>query len=266
PIVKTPKTEPTQSAGVWQKLGRYFPFAVVVLVTIMLIGKSMTPSVRDDRMYLYGFGQTPVQHGGRVQPLDSLARNTLMVISGKQEFVDTTNNDKTYSAIEWLLTVWAKPDQAGKFRIFRVDHPQVLSLLGLTARPGSYRYSPDELEPARERLKNQAMVASNKPKEQRDPYDERGLPLAGHVRVYTDLEMRQVPGLKPVDDPAGKWLSHGDAVMSLAPQLLAVAKAKAGQEVADEVQKDADFLSMMVQKHVGGPREVQEADRQLGGR
>src|SRR5262249_37685299 len=36
--------------------------------------------------------------------------------------------------------------------------------------------------------------------------------------------------------------------------------------VADEVQQDPDFVSVMVEKHVGGPREVQEADRQLGGR
>src|SRR5205085_503710 len=104
----------------------------------MFFGRGMIPSVSDERKNLYGFGQIPVQHGGRIQPIDSLARTSLLVISGKQEFVDATNGDKVYKATDWLLTLWANPDRADKFRIFRIEHPQILSLLGLPQRPGSY--------------------------------------------------------------------------------------------------------------------------------
>ena len=153
---------------------KYFPLGIVVLAALMVVSRGMTPSVRDDRMNLYGFGQIPVQAGGRVQPLDSLARNSLAVISGKQEFVDTTNKDKVYPAIDWLLTFWADPAKADKYRIFRVDHPQVLALLELRQRPGSYRYSMAELEPGIAKLERQADVAGRKQKEKRDHYDVEG--------------------------------------------------------------------------------------------
>src|SRR5205823_2993259 len=104
---------------------------------------------------------------GRIQPLDSLARNDLMVISGKQEFVDTTDGDKTYPAIDWLLTVWAKPDTASKYRIFRIEHPQLLGLLELPQRPGSYRYSDAELEPRKQVLRSKASEAARKEKDDR---------------------------------------------------------------------------------------------------
>src|SRR5262249_28070713 len=137
-VAVAPKGESVELNGARPKFARFFPFAAVALAAIMLFGRTMTPSPRADRIDLYGFGQVPVQQGGRIQPLDSLARNSLVVISGKQEFVDATNGDKTYSAIEWLLTVWAKPDEAGKFRTFPLDHPQILNFLGLPHPPAPY--------------------------------------------------------------------------------------------------------------------------------
>src|SRR5262249_46716041 len=106
-VVNKPDTESSTSAeekprSTLQKLERFFPFAIVALFALMLLGRSMTPSVRDDRMNLYGFGRIPVQHGGRIQPLDSVARNLLVVISGKQELDDAAKG-RVYSAIEWLL-------------------------------------------------------------------------------------------------------------------------------------------------------------------
>jgi hypothetical protein len=92
-------------------LTKYFPHLVVALAGLMLVARAMPPRAKEGRKDLYAFGSIPVQHGGRTQPLDSLARNSLVVISGKQEYEDPRTG-KTTPAIDWLLTVGARPDVA----------------------------------------------------------------------------------------------------------------------------------------------------------
>src|SRR5262249_24315751 len=132
--------------GIWSIVGIWFPAFIVGMFALMVFGKALSTPTDPSGNDLYSFGQIPVQHGGRIQPLDAVARNSLMVISGKQEFVDGQNYDKVYKAIDWLLMLWAKPEGANRFRVFRIDNPQILSLLDLPNRPGSYRYSMEEIE------------------------------------------------------------------------------------------------------------------------
>jgi ABC-type transport system involved in cytochrome c biogenesis permease subunit len=263
PIVKTPKPEPTAPAGVWQKFARFFPFAIVVLAALMLMGKLMTPSVRDDRPNLYGFGQIPVQHGGRIQPLDSLARNTFMVISGKQEFVDPSN-DKTYSAIEWLLMLWATPDKTDDFRVFRIEHDQVLSLMEVKPRPGAYRYSWNELKGQVQMLGLRASEANKKDKDKRTLVDEKTMELARHIELYREIRLRSSPGFIPADDAQGKWMSYADVVETAGPRFFREAEQKARKELLAEWEKDPGLLGQLAQQHLKG-FTWEEAKREFGG-
>ena len=250
------------------KFERFFPLAVVVLTAFYLVGKAMPPSAKPDRLDLYGFGQIPVQHGGRVQPADSVARNSLMVISGKSEYVEEIDrsHERTYPATEWLVTLWGDPDKADKFKIFRADHPQVLSLMGLPQRPGSYRYSMAELEPGLGKLEAQAKTVLKKDKDKRDSYDQRVLQLTEHVRVYRDLKDRVVPGFIPTEDPAVKWLSRREILEQLAPEIVPAAQKKAKEQVAEEMKNNPNFLPGLVEKYIGGMAELEKAAQQMGGR
>lgn len=238
-----PKTAAKSAAvtgpGKMRAFEKYFPLGLAALAGLMLVGRVMPPSARDGRFDYYGFGQLPVQHGGRVQPLDSVAKNSLMIISGKQEFVDAAKNDRVYPATEWLLELWAKPNEADKFKIFRTDHPQVLALLGLPQRPGSYRYSYVELEPSLDKLEHQSIVASRKDKEKRDPYDAQILKLAGHVKLYRELQVRLVPGLVPTDDPEAKWLSVAEAFRKIAEAHEKELRQEGRQRVTDQFKDPA---------------------------
>src|SRR5262245_41139736 len=66
------------------------------------------------------FGQLPILLNGRIQPLDSAARNSLLQIRTKQT-VPLEHGDKL-SAIEWLLEVTMKPDLADERKVFRIDN------------------------------------------------------------------------------------------------------------------------------------------------
>ena len=79
-----------------------FPLAVVVLSGLWLVSKAYTPRPSVAEMDLSTFGRLPVMYEGRVKPLDTLARNSLRVISDRQEYRDA--NGQRQPAIRWLLT------------------------------------------------------------------------------------------------------------------------------------------------------------------
>ncbi len=74
------------------------------------------------------FGRLPVLAEGRIKPLDSVARTTLLQIQGRQRVM--TPDDKELSPDEWLLDVLFVPEKADTYPVFVVDNPDLLSLIG----------------------------------------------------------------------------------------------------------------------------------------
>ncbi|TPW17012.1 MAG: cytochrome c assembly protein, partial [bacterium] len=70
---------------------------------------------------LNAFGKLPVQDLGRVKPIDTLARTSLMVISNRQVFwlagedgtssLEDMKGHKKTGATQWLLDVIGRPQQ-----------------------------------------------------------------------------------------------------------------------------------------------------------
>ena len=54
------------------------------------------------------FASLPALKGGRLKPMDSIARNSLVVLRGRQSV--TSKSGKRLSAIEWLMDVTMKPN------------------------------------------------------------------------------------------------------------------------------------------------------------
>ncbi len=131
--------------------------AVIVLVLGGWIGsKALPPRQTVAEMKLYEFGKFPVVYQGRAKPIDTLARNSLRIISDRQTYVD--QHGAKQPAIRWLLDLIARPEEAAIERVFRIEHPEVLDALGLPRRPG-LRYSYAELEPRLGELRKQAELA-----------------------------------------------------------------------------------------------------------
>lgn len=93
---------------------------------------------------VHAFGRLPVVADGRVKPFDTLARNSLRVISGRETFKDHTG--KSRPAIVWLLDVISSSEAAYHHKVFRIDNPEVQNTLGLPKRQG-FLYSVKELLP-----------------------------------------------------------------------------------------------------------------------
>jgi cytochrome c-type biogenesis protein CcsB len=79
----------------------------------------------------------PVQSGGRLKPLDTLARESVRLITGKAEF-------QNQNPVITLLTWWARPDLTSKLEVIEFRDVQVKTELGLA--PDRRWYSLDELK------------------------------------------------------------------------------------------------------------------------
>ena len=127
--------------------------------------------------------------GGRVKPLDSVARVYLRFISGKSVFEDAQGKERP--AIQWYIdTLAADPartsDPAWDYKVVRIDNEQVLAELKLDVREG-LRYSMNELRKHIGTLIEKHQKASLK-REQKKPLDTTEKKF---LEVYDRLSLLQ---------------------------------------------------------------------------
>ena len=62
---------------------RFFPVLVLLFAFVWVMASWRSPAPARDGFDFATLGKTPVMVGGRVKPLDSVARNSLLLIHGK---------------------------------------------------------------------------------------------------------------------------------------------------------------------------------------
>lgn len=176
--------------GVWA------PALTAVLIAGYFSGKARPLVEREDGMAIGRFAALPVAEGGRVKPIDTFARNTLQYLSSRQEVIPADEDGQRISATEWFLDTVSRAKGWQDHRVFRVENLEVLDLLGLEPRPGSFRYSyaevmakPDETEAQFIRAFDQrksinAAKAKGESVEPLSLVQERTLRLMSKVRAF----------------------------------------------------------------------------------
>src|SRR5579863_1380727 len=156
---------------------RRLPQIVLGLAFAYLVFCFQAPKPTD--FNAWDFGRLPVLQNGRVKPLDTVARVSLLMIRGKQtipvEVRSTTDREsgpdrgsavstakitgpRTLGAIDWLLDVMARPEKADEYKAFVINDPDVLSLLGKEQERERY-FSFKEIEPGLKGIEVQASQA-----------------------------------------------------------------------------------------------------------
>jgi hypothetical protein len=108
------------------------PWLISLVLSIWVISK-MIPHKQAPGLDIDGFGRLPVLVGGRVMPMDTLARISLSVMNHHGTF---TVDGKVEPASRWLLDVFMMPRRADAAKVFEVTNPDILGLFG---RAGSRR-------------------------------------------------------------------------------------------------------------------------------
>jgi ABC-type transport system involved in cytochrome c biogenesis permease subunit len=92
-----------------------------------------------DGFNLAAFGRLPVLLDGRIQPFDSVARNSLLSISGTSTVA--VSNKPPLSALEWLIETMTRPEEADQLKVFRIQHPDLQGLLGTAIGLENYSFN-----------------------------------------------------------------------------------------------------------------------------
>ncbi len=166
-------------------LAKWFPLIVILIAAAYLVSLVPQPSDAKGQMKLQEFGRLPVVYQGRVKPLDTLARNSLLVISNRQYFTDDAG--KRHPAIEWLADVMSGSPRATQYKVFRIDNTQVLELLGLTPREG-FRYAIDEFQAKLGEVDKAANKAHSVKSGDRDVFENQIVQFADRMQVFMALQ------------------------------------------------------------------------------
>ena len=140
-------------------------------------------------MRMHEFGKLPVVYQGRVKPLDTLARNTLRLISDKETYDDERGSDRVerLPAIRWFLDVVSESPEAEEHPVYRIDDMNVLSTLGLERRK-DHKYALAEFRDKIPELERQLAEARKLDPEDRSHYQRKLFKLEQRLRSVLLLQ------------------------------------------------------------------------------
>jgi ABC-type transport system involved in cytochrome c biogenesis permease subunit len=138
---------------------------------------------------LEAFGKLPVLEGGRVKPIDTVARNALLMIRSQQSFrAEAQGGEKeTLSASRWMLDVAFRPEVADGQPAFVINDPEVLGLMGLEQGKSRY-YAFQAISPHLDEIQKQAMAAQGIDSRSRSRFQSAVLNLFERLWLYHKLK------------------------------------------------------------------------------
>ncbi len=234
------------------------PWAAFAVLALLYAGYvfGSTPRAKLD---LGEVARLPVVEGGRVKPLDTVARVKLRTITSKESFTDS--GGKLRPAVQWFLDVATtsagKSGGAVDYKVFRIENDQVLNMLGLKRREG-LRYSLNEivLDDQTKYAKLQDAVAKAKkidPK-QRDLFQTKVLELWDQIGAYHAFWQGESPLLIPPAD-GQDWRPAGS------PERLAEEMTRgAGARV---IEKFLGFMPTDQEQLIAAGGKLPAAEKQL---
>jgi hypothetical protein len=170
---------------------KWLPWMVAGLAALWVVSDLRPAS--EPGFHVREFGRLPVLLSGRLQPLDSVARNALLNIRTRQTV--PRDGGGRLSAAEWLMEVSFKPEVADARKVFRIDHPEVMDLLKVPHDGKTFYFSYNELQPGFEKLEQEAARVDGVAPARRTSFEKQVLKLHQALNLYLRLQQ----SLRPLD-------------------------------------------------------------------
>jgi ABC-type transport system involved in cytochrome c biogenesis permease subunit len=169
---------------------RFLPWIILVVAAGWIATNWLPPKIAKDDFDLAKFGKIPVLLGGRVKPLDTVARNSLLIIHGKQEL--RLEGGKRLSAMQWLSDVLFNAPVADQYPVFVVQNADVLGLFGWEQSDRKY-FSFAEFTPFLRQIDEQGTQSDKLEAVQRSAYQNAILNLRNGLVLYQRLKNSMQP-------------------------------------------------------------------------
>lgn len=170
------------------------PLFIVALMAIWAVASLLfPPNSKTDSVVtpdIYGFAKLPVLLDGRIQPIDSTARNAMKVIRHKSTgryAREEGSKEETIPAVEWLLEVAAKPSKAATRPVFRIDNEEVKDNLSLAKDEKHFSVQQITAGDNFARLAKEGARIHSKKAELRSPYEKSLKSVADALMIYQRL-------------------------------------------------------------------------------
>ncbi len=206
------------------KLKQSAPPAGMALVLAVVLGSvlpmqaaptddPLAPIHKIDPTHAERFGQLVVQDfGGRMEPMDTLAREVLSKITRKQSW-------EGLSANQMLLGMLTQPTTFQQVRMIKIAHPGINQKLGLPAEAHYAAYNDMFDAKGHYKLAADVRAATRKADKDRGTYDRELLKVDERLNIeymiFQGSLLRMFPRPK---ESSHKWVSPVDAVKTFDPK------------------------------------------------
>jgi ABC-type transport system involved in cytochrome c biogenesis permease subunit len=209
---------------------RYLPF-LVLLLGLAYLGSTLAPPRTKSEFDLRGFGRLPVLADGRIKPLDTVARTSLLVLQGRQRVA--APNGQAIQPVEWLLDVFFNPAVADEYQHFLIENPEVLALFN-REQGDRKRFSFNELRGGLAELERQMRLADPVEEQLRSPFQREVAKLYQRIVLYDRLKACAAP-----EDSADFLVELRQFEQRLPAAAAALQAKEAGQPYSEEDFKAA---------------------------
>ena len=202
---------------------KHWPWLLFAVFALEVAFSLKPRADKPDDFQIREWAKLPALVNGRVQPFDSIARNSLLVIRGntdvplegngangkwgrweeleaplaERKWYQFSQHPKKLKPAEWLLEVFSSAERADTRPIFLIHHPELLGELKLQAKgvekSGLRYYTFNELKPSLSLMEKESKTVGAIKPELRTPY-QRSL-MALHTGLTTYLRLKN--SLKP---------------------------------------------------------------------
>ncbi|MEY4688216.1 MAG: hypothetical protein RIR76_2239 [Verrucomicrobiota bacterium] len=187
--------------------------AVMLIVSVALVAFTLRPPAESGPFDLRGFGRLPALLNGRVKPLDTVARTSLLLTQGRQRVTDAEG--RGISPTEWLLDVLHQPERADLAPVFEVTHPELLALLQLNPATGAggKRFSLGQLRPQLGEADRQARLAEAVEPAMRTTFQNAVIRLRQAVALHQGMRLSaRAPGEETLLDRLSRTGASGEGL------------------------------------------------------
>jgi ABC-type transport system involved in cytochrome c biogenesis permease subunit len=182
---------------------KWLPWIVVGGCALWIISGLRLPREKEGGWAVQAFGKLPTVSNGRFQPIDSLARNSLAQLREKQTanlepWKNWWESPRIVSGTEWLMEVLMAPEKADDRPVFRVDHPEVRSLLKLPEKDKDQQqdgkhYTWNQIKPGLKEMEDQSARISRIEAAHRTPFEQAIMKLQARLFLYLRLKNTMFP-------------------------------------------------------------------------
>jgi len=219
---------------------KWLPLLLTAVLALWFLGSVQPPADKD--FAFNEFARLPLTANGRIVPVDSLARNSLLEIREKQ----TLNTEpwkawnekpRIISATEWLANVMMNPIVADDWPAFRLDNPDLISLLKLPEKGEANKtdgkhFSWNQMQPALDAFDKESERVQKIEAPNRTAYENAIVKLHHRLALYAQLKN----ALQPAD--AQDWPAELAAFERLLPFGLAAVQAQQSGQKYDQTNFD----------------------------